>query len=844
MAVVVQDGLMQLGGSTIACKPDAELARLLELHLPPEQRRLFHVLIYQDESHVATRVVLQTTANAEGIVIGGPGPEWHLGTDDIGPLIEAREYVAGTNKMSNPIGDPIMGTLYWYFAEGSGWALDGGAPGSRTRLLRMLGVPIGDDVARSTEPWSVKPGQVYETGFSCRRPTGAGVGRLRLRAVYTGQFQHPDVLEGDGQFEDPVPWTDISEASDDAEVVRYSTHSTAGLGAARIGPTTHRSVLVNGSFEDGFTNWAPFGAWVIDPTLHFDGVQCAVTDTTDADKLLFYTEPLPVTPGEKWRLEARIRPEDGTDGVCTLSLIAHNPTDDTRNIVTYGPELRGTGGASPGWVFRALDLAIDPEYTSLELGILIEDHTTGFWAIDDVRLDRVEGNTCALMGEPHPIAPGRTYDVRYNVESDAAVVTGSLTAVVHLTGPGRPEVRVPSSSVGPTSGEVQGVQMSLDVPSGYDTVTVEIQGRDIEGGSFWLDELTIADADSSTRVHDAVRAGTGLGWSDFVLETTAPQGAETIHVEGIAEAGGDGWEMSAFFIARTNEHNWTSAEVVADLLRHPDTGASLLAEGTIVGPETIIYDWTLERITSRTALRHLSRAGVADPVREWRVNPATLALDWDTAEGLYVDRTEIVLEESDQVFVLSPPQSSSDLTDTVQRVIVVGERVTGVADVGTDGPRDWFGHPVLRTTVIDDSSVDQAAYASSLAAYELGRSQSPRQTVRLRVGDWRALGTFGVGDWVYVFAPDDGLVDPANERRGRNGLIYPAKVRVVSMSRAFGDGKVVLRRSDGTTVDISRWVQWDGETAGEIEVGDPAADFVADPQAGAVSRQFARFVRR
>lgn len=128
MAVVLEQVLMALGSCTIDCEPEPELARLLELHRPPAERPLFHALIYWGEDHIATAVILLEKATSRAITIGGPGPEWHLGTDDRGPLIFDREYVAGTNKLSNPSFEPPLGTLYWRFAEGSGWEVSGHDP--------------------------------------------------------------------------------------------------------------------------------------------------------------------------------------------------------------------------------------------------------------------------------------------------------------------------------------------------------------------------------------------------------------------------------------------------------------------------------------------------------------------------------------------------------------------------------------------------------------------------------------------------------------------------------------------------------------------------------------------
>lgn len=725
-----------------------------------------------------------------------------------------------------------------------------------TRSLRMVGSPTADDVAQSTESWTVLPGQSHRVSAWCQRPTGVGVGRLRLRTVYEGQFRHADVLAGDGDFEDVAPWTDTSPAPGDAEVVRYSTHPTHGLGAARLGPTTRPQVLVNGGFEDGLTHWTndPLteGTWVEDPTNAFEGMSSALIDDSDvlAVKTLHYEEKFPVVPGEKWRLDGRLRAETGTDGAAHFLLVVDHGLLFELGTWHHGNDVRGTSAETEGWQYGSVEVEIDTEYVGVGGHIQVRDHTAGYWAADDVRLTRIEGNTCSLVGEPHAITPSRRYDVRCNVESDVGVTKGAVSVLLRLSGPGRTDRVVESSTAGPTAGASREVQLSLDVPSGYDTVVAELQGRDIEGGSFWVDELTITDADASTFVVDTVRSGTGLDWARLILDASAPSGAEKLRIEAIAEDGGDGWVVTDFAVERIGERVWTTGEVVADLLLHPETGNPLLAPGVVVGDEATVYDWRVSNLTVRSALRHLSRAGVASPTREWRTNP-DLTLDWGSAADLFADRTEIVFGPDD-IHVLAEPETQTDLTDVVERVLVVGaERadtpgpafvVTGSAEAA-DGPRDWFGHRLRRTLLVEDSTVDSSPYASSLAAYELERSQVPPQNVRLSLADWRGLGAFGVGDWIYVFAPEAGLVDPANERMDAGRLTYPKRVRAVSRTWRLGAGHfhVRLRASDGTETDITDWVRWEAATTADLEVGDLLPEFAPDPQGGAVGNQFLRY---
>jgi hypothetical protein len=92
------------------------------------------------------------------------------------------------------------------------------------------------------------------------------------------------------------------------------------------------------------------------------------------------------------------------------------------------------------------------------------------------------------------------------------------------------------------------------------------------------------------------------------------------------------------------------------------------------------------------------------------------------------------------------------------------------------------------------------------------------------------------GDGLYVFDPEAGIVDAANQIIYRGELITPMKLRVQALTWPIEAGMGVYLRKSGTTptyVDLTDWVQWDTDDT-YFEVG--SADGWADEASPSIAR--------
>jgi hypothetical protein len=428
---------------------------------------------------------------------------------------------------------------------------------------------------------------------------------------------------------------------------------------------------------------------------------------------------------------------------------------------------------------------------------------------------------------------------------------------MRLSAAGRPDITVVVASTEHTQGQPYRIEGSVTPPSGYDVAHLQIVGRDILGGYFSIDDVDVRQADQTVLVKDSVRLAAGVGGFNVmaVPMPLSPSGTERIRLEAIAETG-TAWAVDNVTLARLVNGSIPSTgllkrtgEIAQDLLKHPDSGLALLAEGAITGADYPAYDWRVVQMTNGQALAHLSRGGVATPVREYRVHPDG-KVDWGTAAQIFADRAQAVFAGK-SLIVLDPPDVEANAEGQVEKVRVIGaerrkpngdhtniEGEATNAAVGTD----FFGRPVARTRVVQDGQVDHPGYAAALARDLADQASTSPDFARLTISDWSAEQRFDVGDWVYPYKPEAGLADPLNERTTAKGeVVFPARRRVTARTLRCGPGafRAELRLPDGSTLPLK--VRWESETSADIEVGNPLPEFLNDPQGGPAGVQFLRY---
>lgn len=855
---------MGLGSFDIGFKHDAVLVDALPLY--------DHVLVYEGEGLVYTGVILQRRP-APGAAIAGNGVDWWLGLDSDGPLIVDREYIATTQKLSN--GSFEYEGLFWRLDEDTKWVFRSvpGEPYDGDWVAAIAaGPPTQDEVLQSDESFECAPGNWFYLECYINRATPS-VGRIRLRLVYSGRFRHPNlVLNGDTDY-----WNDTSQALGDA--------GDDGSGVLRIGPVTPRQSLQNASFETGdLTYWwdqdGPAYAHVssldnIDifqgghavwlPALGVGGYALLYDDDPGTPPTA--VEPVVVVPGEKIFVQMAVTPwagagapvhADGRVYVGVLLLDASNANP----VIFTSPVLDVNSVDQIAWTVVSVEVDVPEGHVYAHPFIQAYDVTTGAWAFDAVTLTHLERNEASI--ESPLIAtqtPERTYRLTAPVTSDVGVA-GSLKARIRFSASSRADVIVESPPMDPTNGEEKLLTFDYDPPSGYTTATVTFVGVDVKGGSFRVRKsgITVIDNDPTTKiVADSISNDSTAGWT--VLYTTvpsAPAGSERVHAEIVAEADDagviDSWAVDAVLLLRIPDFDddvAAAAAVVADLLQDPDTGQQLIPAGMIHDAGTIAFDWRIRNMTNRDALKQLSRGGLVEPAREWRVRPDA-ALDWGLPEEIFADRTDFVLRKGDLV-VRRAPDAVEDATGRLTRLRLLGadrtpvggqkKIITGEATADPGDAADWYGRPLNRTRVVEDSTVETLDYAAGRASLELAKQNTPAKATTYELADWRAAGGFDVGDTIYAYDPDIGLVDYDNPVERDGETLWPIGLRVLSRTRKLGaDGfRVELRAADGSTRDVTEFVAFETETSATVQLGDALPEFVVDPQGGYAGAQFRRY---
>lgn len=244
--------------------------------------------------------------------------------------------------------------------------------------------------------------------------------------------------------------------------------------------------------------------------------------------------------------------------------------------------------------------------------------------------------------------------------------------------------------------------------------------------------------------------------------------------------------------------------------------------------------------TPRKALNYVCDTVSTDahPV-EWRVN-GNATLDAGRVEDLYdVTPSTIIVRKgagADVSLRALPGEltTEQDLTDYTTRVVLLAEGegesiATGSADASSVPAQyvDLYGNEVKLTRMVSESGTS-TANAETRAQLALNRFSRGRRSLKLSASDYdiaqlagSGRGSFNVGDYVYVYDPDAGLVDYGNSIVFRGRLLHPIKIRVTQASWPVVDGfSVLLRRPGGTWLDLTRWIDYENSGRTSLTVGD------------------------
>ena len=243
-----------------------------------------------------------------------------------------------------------------------------------------------------------------------------------------------------------------------------------------------------------------------------------------------------------------------------------------------------------------------------------------------------------------------------------------------------------------------------------------------------------------------------------------------------------------------------------------------------------------------------NRRQVADLVAdyysgEYRINP-DFTVDAGTESDLYVTTPTAVIvrkgsgdDPNYPSIRIDQATVTKDVDDYLTDIYAVGKGVTGSATTTTTYA-DPQGNDVYREAILQVDT-DNSGVADTIADAVL-TDQTLRTAISIDTQEFDQEGAFTVGDTVYVYDPDSGLVDAATQIQFRGRTLFPTTIRVVGATWPIRRGMAVYIRSGaGAYTDVTEYVLFeDSSTTLEVGATPRSVQFVGwyggDPSTPAV----------
>ncbi len=311
--------------------------------------------------------------------------------------------------------------------------------------------------------------------------------------------------------------------------------------------------------------------------------------------------------------------------------------------------------------------------------------------------------------------------------------------------------------------------------------------------------------------------------------TNAPMDDVSVGGVGMAFWLGDEDNKGAVYENAVTPASASFATTINALL--PASGAGAVTAGTIYSVSGQ-YTGRHQYETPRTAIGYVcdTMSTTSVPV-SWRVN-GDGTLDAGPDSNLFVTNpTCVILTKGagEDMAMRALPGSmdvTRDMEDYSTRVVLLAEGegasiATGAADISpATGYKDIHGNPLKLTRLVSESDT-ATTNASIRAALQLSRFASTRNALTLSTSDYDVHGTFQVGDRVWVYDPDAGLVDTSTEITFRGTRLNPIKLQVTETNWAITEGYTVAYRSaTGVWTDLTQHVEFETDSTSTVTVGD------------------------
>lgn len=216
----------------------------------------------------------------------------------------------------------------------------------------------------------------------------------------------------------------------------------------------------------------------------------------------------------------------------------------------------------------------------------------------------------------------------------------------------------------------------------------------------------------------------------------------------------------------------------------------------------------------------------------WRVN-GDGTLDAGPEANLYVTDPRCVISRKtagkDTSGLESVPGAfgvTRDVEDYSTRVVLLAEGegesiATGSADISPSlNPYKNIHGGALKLTRLASESDTPGTLADTRAELLLSQYTSSQDELVVETDNFYIEGSFSVGDYVWVYDPNAGLIDTSQEISFRGERLNPIKLQVTEARWPVTEGyTVAYRAADGTWYDLTDHVEWDGSHTVYVTVG-------------------------
>lgn len=216
----------------------------------------------------------------------------------------------------------------------------------------------------------------------------------------------------------------------------------------------------------------------------------------------------------------------------------------------------------------------------------------------------------------------------------------------------------------------------------------------------------------------------------------------------------------------------------------------------------------------------------------WRVN-GNATLDAGYESDLFVTDPRCVISRKTSGKDVSGMESvpgafgvSRDMEDYTTRVVLLAEGegesiATGTADIdpGSNPYKNIHGGSLKLTRLASESDTG-VTLADTRAELLLSQYTNSQDELTVETDNFYIEGSFSVGDYVWVWDPNAGLVDTDNEITFRGERLNPIKLQVTEAKWPVTEGyTVAYRDADGGWWDLTDYVEWDTSHTVYVTVG-------------------------